>query len=356
MNTFAAAVDPQKLSAFGDRVLRDNAAGVRAILCFIGDRLGLFRALSESGPTSVAALAKKSGTNERYLLEWLSAMVAAEYAMYDAAAKTFWMTPEQAAFLADENNPMFSASLFDMTKGLWDVAPAVMECFKHGGGVPHSEQSDDMDIGTRRFSSGFFRHHLTQEWIPRAGLESRLNEGTRIADIGCGSGESILTLARAYPNCDVWGFDNYAPVIETARESAKRAGLQNAHFEAIPAAEIKEKNQFGMVMTTDVIHDMADPLGGMRAIRDLLSPDGIYLMIEMNVSDKLEENIHPFASMLYSFSTLYCMTVSLAEGGAGIGACMGERRARDMASQAGFSAFDRLQVSHPFAAVYALKP
>lgn len=351
-----ASIDEAKLHAFGERLLRDNAAAIRSILCYIGDKLGLFRALQESGRTTPAEFAVKTGMNERYLREWLGAMVAAEYAMYDPQSETYWLLPEQAAFLADENNPMFSGSMFQFTKALWEVAPAVTDCFTRGGGVPHSGQSRDMDCATQRYSSLFFRFHLVQEWIPKSGLESRLKAGSRVADIGCGHGESVLTLAHAYPKCDVWGYDNFAPVIENARETARQQGINNAHFEAKAAEGIAEKHSFDLITTIDVIHDMADPLGGMRSIHQLLKPDGAFLMVEMNVSDRLEENINPFASMLYSISTLYCMTVSLAEGGPGIGACMGERRARTLAVQAGFSSFERLQISHPFAAVYVLKP
>jgi 2-polyprenyl-3-methyl-5-hydroxy-6-metoxy-1,4-benzoquinol methylase len=341
---------------FGSRLLRDNAAAIRHILCYMGDRLGLFRALQESGKTTLPEFAKKTGMNERYLREWLSAMVAGEYAKYDPATQTYWLPAEQASYLADENSPTFSASMFDMTKALWDVAPSVMDCFAKGGGVPHSKQSKDMDCGTERYSSLFFRFHLAQEWIPKAGLEAKLKSGARVADIGCGTGSGVLMLSETFPKSEVWGYDNYSPVIDTARKTAAERGLKNAHFEATAAENIDKSKKFDVLMTVDVIHDMADPLGGLRSIKDLLAPDGSYLMVEMNVSDRLEENINPFASMLYSISTLYCMTVSLAENGAGIGACMGERRARELASQAGFSSFERLTISHPFAAVYLLKP
>lgn len=351
-----ATVDERRVQQFGEQLLRDNAAAIRSILCFMGDKLGLFRALAHSGPVTAQQLAEQTGLNERYVREWLSAMVSGQYAMYDAQRETFWLAPEQVHFLADENSPMFSGSMFDFTKALWDVAPKVMHCFRDGGGVEHAQQSPDMDKATERFSSLFFRFHLMQDWIPKSGIESRLRNGARIADIGCGAGESVIKMAEAFPKADVWGFDNFAPVIETARKRAAAAKLANAHFDTVPAAEITEDKKFDFVTTFDVIHDMANPSEGLQSIHRLLKPDGVYMMVEMNVSDRLEENINPFASMLYSISTLYCMTVSLAEGGAGIGACMGERRARELATAAGFKSFERLQIAHPFSAVYVLRP
>jgi 2-polyprenyl-3-methyl-5-hydroxy-6-metoxy-1,4-benzoquinol methylase len=350
------ALDNKKVQEFGDRLLRDNAASVRCALNYIGDKLGLFKALQQAGSTTVADFAKRTGMQERYLKEWLGAMVSAEYVEYDAQKQTYHLTPEKAAFLADEASPMFSASMFSIVKALWDVTPKVSECFKTGGGVPHSEQSQEMDCGTERFSQVYFDHHLTQEWIPAvSGLEEKLSKGAHVADVGCGNGQSVFTLAKKYPQAEVWGFDNFAPVIDEANKRLAGQGLKNAHFAAKGAAEVENKGKFDFVTTFDVIHDMADPLGGLRAIREMLKPDGVYMMVEMNVSDRLEENINPFASMLYSISTLYCMTVSLAENGKGVGACMGEGPARAMAMEAGFTKFERLPVNHPFAAIYILK-
>jgi len=351
-----STLDKKKMEAFGDRLLRDNAASMRSALNYIGDKLGLFKALNDAGKVTAPELARKTGLNERYLQEWLSAMVAGEYVTYDPAAKTFFLPVEHAAFLADTESPMFSGALMVMIKALFDVTPEVAQCFQNGGGVPHSKQSPEMDEATERFSRQFFRFYLTQEWIPLStGLGERLKKGALVADVGCGAGESVVTLAKAYPNSEIWGYDNFAPVVDRANARAKQLGLKNAHFAATDILEIDKKGTFDIVTAFDVIHDMSDPVGGMKSVRALLRPDGVFLMCEMNVSDRLEENINPFASMLYSVSTLYCMTVSLAESGAGIGACMGERRARKLAEEAGFSSFTRIPITHPFSALYLLE-
>ncbi len=351
-----APLDNKKIDEFAQRFISDTAAAVRAGLNYIGDRLGIFKAMAQTGPVTVEELAQKTALNARYLQEWLAALVAAQYILYDPIKKTYLLPPEHALFLADEDSPMFAGGALQMPLPLVCTAPRLLEAFRSGGGVLHSEHHPEMTEATERFTRPFFTSFLTQEWIPAMpDVEKRLTEGCEVADIGCGSGQAAITMARAYPKSVIYGFDNHAPSIERAHENSRKARVENVIFDHKGVDDLSKSQRFSFITTFDVIHDMADPIGGLKTIRRLLSEDGTYMMLEMNASDKLEENINPLASLLYSISTLYCMTVSLAEGGIGIGACMGEAQAKDLTQQAGFTQFRRLPVDHPFSVIYEVR-
>jgi 2-polyprenyl-3-methyl-5-hydroxy-6-metoxy-1,4-benzoquinol methylase len=350
------SLNPQRLDAFSKRLVSDYAATLRSALNHIGDKLGIFAAMKDGEWVSVAELAKRTGLNERYLTEWISAQTAGEYIEYDAAAQKYRLPAEHAAFLADETSDFFAGGLLAMPVPLMSVAPQIEEYFVKGGGLSHDNHHPGMTQATERFTLPFLRAHLAKDWIPQmSDANEKLKVGGRAADIGCGAGMAAIIMAKAFPKSKVVGYDNHAPSIERARENAKKDGVSNVSFEIADGSTMSSKDKFDFVTTFDVIHDMADPLGGLKTIKQMLAPAGTYMMLEMNASDKLEENISPFHSFLYSISTLYCMTVSLAEGGAGIGTCMGERRAASLAREAGFSHFRKLQQVHPFNVVYELK-
>lgn len=355
MVTGEKALQKHKMDAFAERFLGDSAAAVRAGLNYIGDRLGIFKTMAGSGPLTVAELAERSGLDQRYLQEWLAAMVSAQYIEYDADKKTYELPGEHAVFLADENSPMFMGGALQMPVPLVSSAPKILEAFRNGGGLSHDDHHPEMTEATERFTRPFFNSFLTQEWIPSMPeLERKLHEGVELCDIGCGSGQAALAMARAYPKSRIFGFDNHAPSIERATENARKAGLSNVQFECRNAETAKDKGRFYLITTFDVIHDMADPIAGLKSIKEMLHDDGTYMMLEMNVSGELHENIHPLGSLLYSISTLYCMTVSLAENGAGIGACMGENKAKELTKEAGFTRFRKLPVEHPMSVIYEI--
>jgi len=350
------SADKEKTKAFAKRFIVDTAAAVRAGLNYIGDRLGIFKIMADSGPVTLEELATKTGLNQRYLQEWLGAMTAAEYVEYDPASKSYLLPSEHAEVLAYENNPLFGGGALQMPLPLLSLVPKVMEAFRTGGGVSHDQHHPEIVEATERFTRPFFTFALTQECIPAMPeAERKLQAGCEVADIGCGAGQAAIEMARAYPKSLIHGFDNHAPSIDRALTNARKAGVNNVAFECKSAESLLGKERFQFITTFDVIHDMVNPLAGLRTIRGLLSTDGTYLMLEMNASDKLEDNINPFASLLYSISTLYCMTVSLAEGGAGIGACMGETKARALTQEAGFSHFRRLPLENPFSIMYEVR-
>jgi SAM-dependent methyltransferase len=355
----ASATEPdrEKVRAFAAQILSDIGTAVQGALTYIGDKLDIFKAMAAANaPMTVEELADKTGLSARYLREWLGAMTAARYVDYDSANKTYFLPPERAAILADDNNPFFLGGFIQESVPLISMAPRVAEAFRTGKGVPQSAYPPDMFAAIERSSAGIFKNQLVRRWLPAMPqVEEKLKAGGSALDVGCGSGRASIALAQAFPNARVVGFDSHPDSVERARANAKAAGLgERVKFEVADCAKLPAR-EFDLVSTFDVIHDSVDPEGLMRSIKGALAADGTYLMVEMNVSADVGENINPLGRLMYSCSTLYCLTTSLAQGGAGIGAMMGEEKARELGVAAGFSSFRRLPVRDPFSALYELK-
>jgi SAM-dependent methyltransferase len=349
-------IDWAKARKFSEQVAGDVAATMHAVMSYLGDRLGIFKAMAESGPVTVEQLASRTGLNERYIREWLGSMAASKYVEYRPDAQTYYLPPEHALSLADEDSLFFFGGFIGGIVGNISVAPKVAEAFKTGKGVPQSEYPPEVFESIERGSAPLYKHRLVKQWLAAMPhVVAKLEQGGSAADVGCGSGRAAITIAQAFPKAQVAGFDVHAGSIERARANAAAAGVaDHAAFNAIDATRLPE-HRFDFISTFEVVHDSVDPLGLMTSIRKALRPGGSYLMVELNVSPKLEENITTFGRMLYSVSTLYCMTVSLAHGGAGIGAVMGEPKARELATQAGFTQFQRLPIKDNFYALYELR-
>jgi 2-polyprenyl-3-methyl-5-hydroxy-6-metoxy-1,4-benzoquinol methylase len=329
---------------------------VHGALCFIGDRVGLFKAMAGAGPLTVDQLAAKSELSARYVREWLGAMAAAHYVEYDSKADSYLLTPEYAAALADEDSPFFIGSYFQMAQAAVSVAPKVAEAFRNGKGVTQAEYPQSFFEAAERNSRTRYEHKLLRKWIPAMPqVVEALNAGGLAADVGCGGGRAAIMIAQAFPKARVVGFDIHAESIERARRNAATAGVSDrATFEVANGSGLPPRG-FDFVSTFDVVHDSVDPDALLKSIRAALKPDGTYLMVEVNVSSKLEDNINPMGRLMYSMSTLYCMTTSLAHGGAGIGACMGEAKARELVAAAGFKHFRRLPIEDLFSALYEIR-
>jgi SAM-dependent methyltransferase len=353
----AQKLDPEKAKQVAQTVVGDVATVVHGALCYIGDRTGLFKAMMNTGPLSSPQLAAKVGLSERYVREWLGAMAAAHYVEYNAGADTYLLTPEYAAALADDDSPFFVASYFQMAQAAVTVAPNVAEAFRTGKGVTQAEYPQSFFEAAERNSRTRYLHKLLRKWIPAMPqVAAALEAGGCGADVGCGGGRAAIMLAKAYPNARLTGYDLHAESIERARRNAVTEGVaERATFEVGDGANLPA-GAFDFVATFDVVHDAVDPAGLMAGIRRALKPDGTYLVQEVNVSDKVGENLRPMGKMIYSVSTLYCMTTSLAHGGAGIGTAMGEPKARELAATAGFSRFARLPIKDDFAVLYELRP
>jgi SAM-dependent methyltransferase len=329
-------------------------------LVYIGDRNGLFVAMDGAGWVTPEDLAARTGQSARYLREWLSAMACSGHVEYDSDTRRFILPPEQAFCLANPDSPAYFSGLFEMLPTWYRNAAKVAEAFKTGTGVPQREYGEEFWHGFERFTRAQFLNHLTQHWIPAIpGLDETLKAGARVADIGCGNGQAILIMAQTYAQSQFVGYDNYDLAVENARKRAAEAGVDGrVQYQLWDVAQ-GLPGAYDLITVFDTVHDMVDPVGALTAIRKALKPDGVLLWTEFNVSGDLTENLaNPInlAKFTYSASTLYCMTTSLAEGGAGIGTCMGPHKAEELATEAGFSSFHRLPIEDPFTAVYEVRP
>lgn len=351
-----AQLDWGKIKNFSKQVSSDIGAAMLGALSYIGDRLGIFSALADAGSVTSAGLAERTGLSERYLREWLSAMAAAGYVNYDPAAKTYAMPAEHAMVLARDDSPFFAGGFIEMIVPQMSIAPKVMQSFKNGRGVAQSEYPPETWEAMERSSASMYRHQLIRKWLPAMPqVIAKLTEGGSSLDVGCGSGRAALAIATAFPKARVFGFDAHSGSLERARANAMAAGLgDRITFDVVDCTKLPAA-QFDFISTFDVVHDSIDPDALLKSILSALKPGGTYLMVEVNVSSNLEDNINPMGRLMYSMSTLYCMTVSLAHGGAGIGACMGEAKARELVAAAGFKHFRRLPIEDLFSALYEIQ-
>jgi ubiquinone/menaquinone biosynthesis C-methylase UbiE len=351
-----AQLDWGKIKNFSKQVSSDIGAAMLGALSYIGDRLGIFSALAEAGSVTSAGLAERTGLSERYLREWLSAMAAAGYVNYDPAAKTYAMPAEHAMVLARDDSPFFAGGFIEMIVPQMSIAPKVMQSFKNGRGVAQSEYPPETWEAMERSSASMYRHQLIRKWLPAMPqVIAKLTEGGSSLDVGCGSGRAALAIATAFPKARVFGFDAHSGSLERARANAMAAGLgDRITFDVVDCTKLPAA-QFDFISTFDVVHDSIDPDALLKSILSALKPGGTFLMVEVNVSSNLEDNINPMGRLMYSMSTLYCMTVSLAHGGAGIGACMGEAKARELVAAAGFKHFRRLPIEDLFSALYEIQ-
>ncbi len=345
----AAAPSMEEVMEFAFKVVNELGAAMAGAHVYIGDRLDLFKTLASSDPCTVEQLAAKTGLQPRYLREWCSAMAASGFIDYDSAAMTFTLPAAKAAVLADEDSPVFVGGFAQMLPDHYKVIPGVMKAFRQGGGVPYSEFTNDTFQGTERFFRPGYINFLVQQWLPAAGLTSKLEQGAKWADVGCGRGQAICTLAQAFPKSTFIGYDNHAPGIEAAKGNASKQGVErNTTWEVRGSTELPQTGDFDVISTLDALHDMVDPQGAAKSILGALKPGGAWFIVEPNTSDKLEENINPVGRVFYSVSMLQCMTASLAHGGAGYGACMGPGNIQRVAEKAGFSKFEKLPIENPF--------
>jgi len=357
MSASPKAIDQNKVGTIAFKLIGDMGGAFSIALAHIGDRLGIFTAMHGAGQLTSQELADKTGLNERYIREWLNAMTTAEYIDYDTTTKKFSLSAEQGEVLANENSPFFVGGGLQMTAPTIYRTPDIMEAFKNGGGVAYSAFGADVMTGIERFFRPGYVNFLTNYWLPSVpGLLERLNTGINVADVGCGAGQALIQMAQAFPNSKFTGIDNDRASIEHATQNAEDAGIADrVNFIRQSADALPADTKYDLICTFDCIHDMANPRGALSAIKNALSDGGVYLWSEPNCSDKLEENIGPVGRLFHNISPLHCMTVSLAHGGEGLGTVMGESKARELATEAGFGEFTKLQIDNPFNQFFALK-
>jgi SAM-dependent methyltransferase len=332
-------LDQAKLHEFVMRAVGEMGAAMNAALIVIGDKLGLYKAMSGAGPMTSAELAKKSGTAERYVREWLAAQAAGGFVTYDAASGKYTLPPEQALALADETSPVFLPGFFEVVAACVKDEPKITDAFRSGKGVGWHEHDHGLFAGTERFFRPNYRAHLISEWIPALeGTEAKLRAGAKVADVGCGLGTSTILMAQAYPKSSFVGFDYHDGSIKMAREAAAKAGVgDRVKFEVAKAKDYPGKG-FEFVAFFDCLHDMGDPEGAAKHVKESMTPDGTWMIVEPFAHDKLEDNLNPIGRVYYAASTMLCTPASLSqEVGLALGAQAGEGRLSKILKAAGFS-------------------
>jgi SAM-dependent methyltransferase len=353
----ATAPDPDRLNAFMGKMVGDMGAAMSAALVVLGDHLGLYKRLAAHGPATSVELAEATGLNERLIREWLAAQACAGYIDYDAAARRFRLSPEQAMVFADEESPVFMAGGFEILAAAFKDEPKVEKAFRSGAGLGWHEHDVCLFRGTERFFRPGYNANLVDAWIPALdGVEARLREGAVVADIGCGHGASTILMAEAYPNSRFHGFDYHAPSIERARDAAAAAGVSDrVRFETATAQDYPGQD-YDLACIFDALHDMGDPAGAAAHIRRSLKPDGTWLLVEPFAGDDLADNLNPVGRIFYSASTMICTPASQSqEVGLALGAQAGEARLRQVVESAGFTRFRRAAET-PFNLVLEVRP
>lgn len=335
--------------AFADRLVEILNHGAIALMTSIGHRTGLFDTMAKLPPSDSRVIAEAAGLNERYVREWLGAMVTAGFVAYDSDETTYSLPSAHAAWLTREASPNNVAVFAQYIPVLARVEDDILDCFYNGGGVPyerfhrfHEVMAED---SAQTVVSALFEHILPLV----EGLETRLKEGIDVLDIGCGRGRAIMLLAREFPNSRFTGYDFSEEAIAWASREAERLGLTNVLFEAKDATILDEPKAYDWIVTFDAIHDQKDPAAVLAAIHRALRDDGVYLMQDIKGSSHLHNNLdHPVGPLLYTISTMHCMTVSLAQGGPGLGTVWGKELALQMLREAGFYKVVVKELEHDF--------
>ena len=349
-------MDENKLNSLVGQFLQDLGGAFSVPLVQIGEHLGLYEALNDAGPSTVTEIAQSTGVAERYMREWLSAQAASNYISYDVDTEKFWMTPEQALLLADRDSPFYLAPAFGVAATFQQNEPQVREAFKTGAGIPWGEQTQCLSCAVAKFFRPGYQNNLVQSWLPAlGGMVEKLGQGARVADVGCGHGITTTIMAQAFPNSEFVGFDFHQPSIDAARTHAAAHSLTNIRFEVSLAKELP--GHYGLVTIFDCLHDMGDPVGAMKHIRQLLDENGACMIVEPMAGDRLADNLNPIGRLYYSGSTMVCVPTSLAqENGAALGAQAGEKRLREaIVDGAGFRHLNRVAET-PFNLVLEARP
>jgi 2-polyprenyl-3-methyl-5-hydroxy-6-metoxy-1,4-benzoquinol methylase len=357
MEDAVPALDEAKLEQFMGQAVTDMGAAMNGVLVMIGDRLGLWKAMEGAGPLTAAELGERTGVRERYVREWLAAQAASGYVEYDADADAFTLPPEQAMAFADEDSPVYVVGGYHVVSSAYKDGEEIAERFRDGKGFGWHEHDPELFLGTEQFFRPGYQAHLVPEWIPALeGVAEKLEAGGRVADIGCGHGVSTMLMARAYPQSTISGFDYHAESIERARELAAEEGVgANTEFERATAKDFPGE-RYDLVCFFDCLHDMGDPVGAMRHVREVIDGDGTVMLVEPFAADSMAANMNPVGRVYFAASTLICTPSSLdQEVGLGLGAQAGEARLREVAEEAGFSRFRRAAET-PFNLVLEARP
>ena len=350
-------LDEARLEQFLGQAVTDMGAAMNGVLVMLGGQLGLWKAMAEAGPLTAAEIAERSGIKERYVREWASAQAASGYVDYDSNAETFELSPEQAMAFANEDSPVYLLGGYNVISSTYKDREKIAERFRAGEGFGWHEHDPELFVGTEQFFRPGYRAHLVAEWIPTLeDAEDKLRRGAKVADIGCGHGISTVLMAKAYPDSTIHGFDYHDASIERAKKIAEAEGVsRNTEFSVASAKDFPGAG-YDLVCFFDCLHDMGDPVGALRHVRDVVADDGTVMLVEPFANDSLAENLNPVGRIYYAASTLVCTPSSLdQEVGLGLGAQAGERRLGQVAAEAGFTRFRRATET-PFNLVLEARP
>jgi SAM-dependent methyltransferase len=351
-------MDKDRIKAFVDKAYRDMAGTMAIGMAYVGVKTGLFRAMADKGPLRLDDVVTATGLQRRYVEEWLNGMAAAGYLRYDPASQTYELPQEHAYLVASEGTDHFMGGLFSFATVLLGVAPNVADAFRSGGGVRFDDFGPDCVEALDMINSGQYEQRLTSYWLGKLpDVVQRLQSGGRVLDVGCGAGRVGVEIAKAFPKCEVVGLDPDPASIAKARANAARAGVADrVSFVATTTAELAPGTGFDLIATCDCIHDFATPQHTLGEIRRLLKPDGTLFVVEPKAADRLEDNFNPIGATYYGFSLFHCMTQSLAQGGPGLGTCLGPSRLERLLHDAGFSRFEKLDIKSQTNSFFAARP
>ena len=349
------AINEAKLNEFLGKAVGDLGAAMSATLMLVGDRLGLYRELA-AGALSSSELAQRTGTNERYVREWLGNQGAGGYVQFDADSAKWSLTAEQALCLADPNGPVDMPGAYNIVEATFHALGRTIENFKSGKGMEWGEHHPCLFHGTERFFRAGYNANLITSWLPALdGVVDKLKKGAKVADVGCGHGASTVLMAKTYPNSTFIGYDYHVESINVARERAASAGTANAKFEVADAVSYRD-NSFDLIAFFDCLHDMGDPIGVSKHARQALRNDGTAMIVEPFANDRVQDNLNPVGRVMYGASAQICVPVSLARNGPALGAQAGEARLREVV--VGGGGFTRLRraTETPFNLVLEARP
>lgn len=355
--TDCQSMNKAKLEEFGNNISRDVSGTLVIAMCSIGDQLGLFKALNLSGPLTSQELADGTGISERYAREWLSCLACAGYIEYSPDTRSFHLPPEHAAFLAHEGGSRFVGGMLQRMPLSWGAFNTIKDAFLSGSGIPLDTYGPTIAEATERGTSTWHDHKLIQQWIPAVpDVQEMLTKGVSVADIGSGAGHAVIRLAETFPRSNYVGFDVFKPSIERAIFNADVAEVSDrVKFESRDIIH-GLPGSFDLITTFDVIHDLPHPFKALVAIREALNPDGVYLMLEIKCSDKLQDNFGHHGAQRYGNSIFHCMSTSLGAGGKGLGTMgMPQTVIEEYCREAGFSDVARVDIDDKMNSLYAIR-
>jgi SAM-dependent methyltransferase len=346
-------IDETKVHAFLEKAVNDFGGAISAGLVVIGDKLGLYKAMAGAPPMNSVELAARTGTHERFIREWLINQAAGGYLSYDAKIGKYSLPPENAAALADDESPFFVGGGFQVITAMIRANERIADAFRTGGGMFWGEHHPDLFEGTERFFRPGYATHLVSGWIPSLqGVEEKLRQGATVADVGCGHGASTVIMAEAFPKSRFFGFDNHAPSIVRARESAFHAGVANrVTFDIAGATNFPNGDGYDLICFFDCLHDLGDPVASLARARQTLKAGGSVMVVEPMAAETVEGNLNPIGRVYAGASVLCCTPNAIASGQTALGTLATEKDLRKVAMQAGFRQFSRVSET-PFNRVF----